>query len=50
MADEAAAIAHDLQSPGVSVAVIPLRSLLAREGVLDRLRAEGYTVRTPATD
>ncbi|MFI4976974.1 MAG: TraB/GumN family protein [Caulobacterales bacterium] len=48
MADETAAIAHDLQTPGVSVAAIPLRSLLAQDGVLARLKAQGYDVRTPA--
>ena len=44
IADETAAIAHDLQSPGVSVAAIPLRSLVARDGVLARLQAQGYEV------
>jgi len=50
MADETAVIAHDLQSPGVSVAVIPLRSLVARDGVLSQLAARGYEVRTPASE
>jgi len=50
MADEAAAIDRDLQTPGVSVAVIPLRSLVARDGVLSLLAARGYQVRTPASD
>ncbi len=50
MADEAAAIGRDLQTPGVSVAVIPLRSLVARDGVLSQLAARGYEVRTPASD
>ena len=50
MSDEVAAIAHDLQTPGVSVAAIPLRSLVARDGVLAQLRARGYEVRTPAMD
>jgi len=50
MADEAAAIGRDLQTPGVSVAVIPLRSLVAKDGVLSQLAARGYTVRTPASD
>ena len=49
-ADEAGAIAHDLQTPGVSVAAIPLRSLVAQDGVLPRLQAAGYDVRTPASD
>ncbi len=48
--DEAAAIAHDLQAPGVSVAVVPLRSLVAENGVLAKLKAQGFEVRTPASD
>jgi hypothetical protein len=50
MSDEVAAIGHDLQSPGVSVAVIPLRGLVARDGVLSQLAAKGHQVRTPASD
>jgi len=50
MADEAAAISRDLQTPGVSVAVIPLRSLVARDGVLSQLAARGYEVHTPASE
>lgn len=50
MGDEAAAIAHDLQTPGVSVAVVPLRTLVARDGVLSQLAARGFDVRTPASD
>jgi hypothetical protein len=50
MADEAAAIGHDLQTPGVSVAVVPLRMLVAKDGVLAQLAARGYEVRTPASD
>ena len=50
MTDEAAAIAGELRTPGVSVAAIPLRSLVARNGVLAQLRARGYEVRTPAAD
>jgi uncharacterized protein YbaP (TraB family) len=50
MADEVGAIAHDLQSPGVSVAAIPLRALVARDGVLAQLQARGYEVHTPASD
>lgn len=46
--DEAvAAIAKALQKPGKAVAVIELRSLLAQDGVLDQLRAKGFTVVTP---
>jgi hypothetical protein len=50
MADEAAAITQDLKTPGVSVAVIPLRGLVARDGVLAQLAARGYEVHTPASD
>jgi hypothetical protein len=50
MADEAAAISRELQNPGVSVAVIPLRMLVARDGVLAQLGARGYEVRTPASE
>jgi len=46
--DEAvAAIAKALKTPGKAVAVIELRSLLAQDGVLDQLRAKGFTVVTP---
>ena len=40
--DEAGAIARELQTPGVSVAAIPLRALVAEGGVLAQLRAQGY--------
>jgi hypothetical protein len=50
MADETAAIESDLQTPGVSVAAIPLRMLVAKEGVLSQLAARGYVVHTPASD
>jgi hypothetical protein len=50
MADEAAAIERELQTPGVSVAVIPLRMLVSRDGVLAQLGARGYEVRTPAME
>jgi hypothetical protein len=32
------------------VAVVELRSLLSRDGVIDRLRAAGYAVKTPDAD
>ena len=50
MADETTAIAGDLETPGVSVAAIPLRMLVAKEGVLAQLAARGYAVHTPASD
>jgi len=46
-ADQASAIAKALQTPGVVVAVVELRPLLAQGGVLDRLRALGFTVKAP---
>lgn len=47
MARQADAIEAALKKPGHAVAVVGLRSLLAREGVLQRLKARGYVVRTP---
>jgi hypothetical protein len=49
-ADQAKAIARALQTPGHAIAVVPLRTLLAQGGVLDRLRTDGYTVMTPGEE
>ena len=49
-ADEAAAIANALKQPGHAIALVPLRPLLAQNGVLERLRAQGFTVKTPRED
>jgi hypothetical protein len=49
-ADQAGAIAKALQTPGVVVAVVELRPLLAEGGVLDRLRAQGFAVRAPGAN
>ena len=49
-ADQAAAIAAALKQPGHAVAVVQLRPLLAQGGVLDRLRAQGFTVKTPGEE
>jgi uncharacterized protein YbaP (TraB family) len=46
-ADQVAAIEKALQTPGHAVAVVQLRPLLAKGGVLDQLRAKGYQVKTP---
>lgn len=46
-ADQAAAIERALAQPGHAVAVVHLPTLLSQGGVLDRLRAAGYAVRTP---
>jgi uncharacterized protein YbaP (TraB family) len=45
--DAVEAITKALKTPGKAVAVIELRSLLAQDGVLDQLRAKGFTVVTP---
>lgn len=49
-ADEAQAIEAALKQPGHAIAVIQLRPLLAQGGVLDRLRAAGYQIKTPDED
>ena len=46
--DEVQALADLLKTPGHAVAYFPLRALVAENGVLDKLRARGITVRTPA--
>jgi uncharacterized protein YbaP (TraB family) len=45
--DAVGAITSALKKPGKAVAVIELRSLLTEDGVLDRLRAKGFTVVAP---
>lgn len=47
-ADQAAAIAEALKTPGHAIALVPLRPLLAQNGVLARLSAQGFEVKTPA--
>jgi uncharacterized protein YbaP (TraB family) len=49
-ADEAAAIAGALKTPGHAIVLVPLRPLLAQGGVLDRLRSQGLTVKTPGEE
>ena len=49
-ADEVAAIAGALKTPGHAIVLVPLRPLLAQNGVLDRLRAQGFTVKTPGEE
>lgn len=46
-ADQAGAIARALKTPGHAVAVVQLRPLLAQDGVLARLRAQGFKVLDP---
>ncbi len=45
--DTTAMVTEALRQPGVSVIVVGMRSLLARDGVVTRLRAAGVEVRTP---
>lgn len=49
-ADQAAQIAAALKQPGHAIALVPLRPLLAQGGVLDRLRQEGFEVKTPGEE
>lgn len=49
-ADEVAAIAGALKTPGHAIVLVPLRPLLAQNGVLERLRAQGFTVKTPGEE
>ena len=48
MGDTSNTIARQMGVPGKAVAVVELRQLLARGGVLDQLRARGFKVETPA--
>lgn len=47
LGDSAAMVTEALKTPGVSVLVMGLRGLVARDGVVTRLRAAGVEVRTP---
>lgn len=47
LAKQADALAEALQQPGHAVAVLSLRSLVAKDGILDRLRDRGFSIRTP---
>lgn len=49
-ADQAAAIEAALKTPGHAIALVPLRPLLAQGGVLDRLQARGFEVKTPGEE
>lgn len=49
-ADQAAQIAAALKQPGHAIALVPLRPLLAQGGVLDRLRAQGFEIKTPGEE
>lgn len=47
MDDEVAALTEAMKTPGHAVAVYSIRGLVAQNGLLDRMRAKGFTVRTP---
>jgi len=49
MGDTSTTIARQMAVPGKAVAVVDLRQLLARGGVLDQLKARGFKVETPAS-
>ena len=49
-ADTAAAIVGALKTPGHAIVLVPLRPLLAQNGVLERLRAQGLEVKTPGEE
>ena len=46
--DQAAAIAAELERPGKAVAMVRLRQLIAKDGVIERLEAMGLEVEGPA--
>ncbi|EJL33915.1 hypothetical protein PMI01_01870 [Caulobacter sp. AP07] len=45
--DEVEALSAAMRTPGHAVAVYGVRGLVARDGVLDQMRARGFTVSTP---
>lgn len=47
MDDEVAALTEAMKTPGHAVAVFSIRGLVAQNGLLDRMRAKGFTVKTP---
>ena len=47
MDDEIAALTEAMKTPGHAVALFSIRGLVAQDGLLDRMRAKGFTVRTP---
>jgi hypothetical protein len=47
MESQMAAIDQALQTPGKAVALVPMRQLVIRGGVLEQLRAKGYTIVDP---
>jgi uncharacterized protein YbaP (TraB family) len=49
MRDEVNAISAALETPGKAVALVPLRNMVVKDGVLEQLRARGYEVIDPAS-
>lgn len=47
--DQVAGIEKALETPGKAVAYVPMRRLVLKDGVIEQLRAHGYTVLDPAT-
>ena len=45
--DEVEALSAAMRTPGHAVAVYGIRSLVARGGVLDQMRARGFLVTAP---
>jgi hypothetical protein len=45
--DSVAAIDNALKTPGKSVAIFPLATILRKDGALDRLRAQGASISSP---
>lgn len=48
--DTASAIVSALKTPGHAIVLVSLRPLLAQNGVLERLRAQGFSVKTPGEE
>jgi hypothetical protein len=47
--DQVTAIAASLETPGKAIAMVPLRNMVVKDGVLEQLRARGYEVVDPAS-
>lgn len=47
MDDEVEALTEAMKTPGHAVALFSIRGLVAQNGLLDRMRAKGFTVKTP---
>jgi hypothetical protein len=47
--DQVNAISTALETPGKAIAVVPLRRMVVKDGVLEQLRAKGYEIVDPAS-